>query len=254
MQPLTLIPLSGLPEIHPGDDLAALLSEALAALELRPRDGDAVVLCQKIISKSEGRCIALDSIEPSERAHGLAKRCGKDPALVELVLRESVEVLRCIPDILIVRHRLGFVVANAGVDQSNVLEGDKHALLLPLDPDKSARELRQALHRRLGVNVAVLINDSFGRAWREGVVGACIGCAGFNPLVDRRGDRDRNGRLLKSTQVAAGDELAAAASLLMGQADEGVPAVWIRGLDSRLFEESSGASRLVRPLRLDLFK
>lgn len=254
MQPLTLVPLSGLPEIHPGDDLAALLAEALAAQALQPRDGDAIVLCQKIVSKSEGRRVALDSVVPSARALDVAGRCGKDPALVELVLRESTEVVRCVPDVLIVRHRLGFVVANAGIDQSNVLDGDRHALLLPLDPDESARSLREALRQRLGVRLAILINDSFGRAWREGVVGACIGCAGFNPLVDRRGESDRNGRILKMTQIAAGDELAAAASLIMGQADEGIPAVWVRGLDRRMLEPSSGASRLVRPLERDLFQ
>jgi coenzyme F420-0:L-glutamate ligase/coenzyme F420-1:gamma-L-glutamate ligase len=169
------MPLSGLPEIRPGDDLAALLAKALAAQSLQPREGDAIVICQKIVSKSEGRLVALDGVTPSARAVDLASRCGKDPALVELVLGESTEVVRCVPDVLIVRHRLGFVVANAGIDQSNVLEGDRHALLLPLQPDESARRLREALHQLLGVRLAILINDSFGRAWREGVVGACIG-------------------------------------------------------------------------------
>jgi len=162
--------------------------------------------------------------------------------------------VRCVPDVLVVRHRLGFVVANAAIDQSNVLEGAGYALLLPLDPDASAQRLQRDLSARLGADVAVLINDSFGRAWREGVTGTCIGCAGMNPLLDRRGDTDRQGRVLKATLVAAADELSAAASLVMGQGDEGIPAVWMRGVDRRLFEQPSGAQRLIRPVEKDLFR
>jgi len=253
-RPLSLIPLYGLPEVRAGDDLAAMLADALAAQGVQPEAGDAVVLCQKIVSKSEGRLVNLADVIPSEQAQDVARRCRKEPALVELVLRESTEVVRCVPEVLIVRHRLGFVVANAGIDQSNVPDGESHALLLPLDPDASAQGLRDQLQQRLGVNLAVLINDSFGRAWREGVVGTCIGSAGLHALIDRRGRLDRHGRVLKVTQIAAADELAAAASLLMGQADEGVPAIWIKGLDARLFEQRGRARDLVRSAEKDLFR
>jgi coenzyme F420-0:L-glutamate ligase/coenzyme F420-1:gamma-L-glutamate ligase len=246
--------LTGIPEVRPGDDLAVLLEQSLNAQDLPLRDGDALVLCQKIVSKSEGRIVALDQVQPSARALELAQRCGKEPALVELVLRESTQVLRCVPDVLIVRHRLGFVVANAAIDQSNVVDGESHALLLPVDPDASAQRLRRDLQTRLGVNVAVLINDSFGRAWREGVTGTCIGCAGFHPLADRRGQRDRQGRVLKVTQVAAADELAAAASLLMGQGSEGIPAILVRGLSPNHLQAPGSARQLVRLAERDLFQ
>jgi coenzyme F420-0:L-glutamate ligase / coenzyme F420-1:gamma-L-glutamate ligase len=254
MNSLTLTPLTGLPEIRPGDDLAALVLEALQRQDIRPQRGDVLVLCQKVVSKSEGRLVALDSVEPSPRALTMAAVCRKDPAVVELVLRESTEVVRCVPEVLVVRHRLGFVVANAGVDQSNVVDGDHHALLLPEDPNASALRLREDIDRRTDADVAVLINDSFGRAWREGVIGTCIGSSGFRALMDRRGQRDRHGRELKITRVAGADELSAAASMIMGQGEEGVPAVWVRGVHREWLGEGIDASHLVRAPHKDLFR
>lgn len=253
MTSLTLTPLKGLPEIRQGDDLAVLLTEALVRQGMMASRGDVLVLCQKVVSKCEGRCFSLDRIEPSDRAMSVAALCQKEPSLVELVLRESTEIIRCVPGVLVVRHRLGFVVANAGVDQSNVLDGDHHALLLPENPNASAARIREALRRRTNVDVPVLINDSFGRAWREGVVGTCIGSSGFRALADRRGLRDRHGRALKSTQVAGADELSAAASFVMGQGNEGVPAIWVRGVKPDWFSDDVSATELLRPAQRDLF-
>ena len=212
------------------------------------------MVAQKIVSKAEGRLRRLDAIRPSPRAEELAAVVGKDARLVELVLSESRRVVRAAPNVLIVEHRLGFVMANAGVDQSNVgPDGDAVALLLPRDPDASCRALRAALHRRLGVALAVLMNDSFGRPWRLGVTGVCIGAAGLPVLRDRRGSPDLFGRALRHTEIALGDEIAAAASLLMGQADEGIPAVLVRGLDLAALPEQP-ASALLRAPDQDLFR
>jgi coenzyme F420-0:L-glutamate ligase / coenzyme F420-1:gamma-L-glutamate ligase len=248
MTSLSLTTLAGIPEIEGGADLAAILVEAAGPL----RDGDIVAIAQKVVSKAEGRSVVLSDIEPSARALELATLCGKRPELVELVLRQSEEVVRCTRDVLIVRHKLGFVVANAAVDQSNV-RGEDCALLLPEDPDQSAVRLRAELRRRTGADVAVLIIDSFGRAWREGVCGVCIGVAGLTPLIDERGRPDRFGRPMQSTLIAVGDELAAAASLMMGQAAEGTPAVLIRGAAARWLGEGH-ASDLLRPKARDLFR
>lgn len=246
--------LEGVPEIRRGDALDAVLEQALKANDLRLADGDVVVLCQKIVSKSENRYVDLASVTPGERAQDLAARCLKDARLVELVLRESSEVLRCVKDVLIVRHRLGFVVANAGIDQSNIEDGPECALLLPEDPDTSAARLRGAIQRRLGASVAVLISDSFGRPWRLGVCGVCIGCAGMQALLDQRGRPDRQGRKLRVTQIAAADEIAAAAALLMGEADEGRPICIVSGVPAEYFAGDAGAVGLVRPLKEDLFR
>lgn len=251
---LTLTALPGIPEIEPGAALAALLIEAVARAGEVPATGDILVVAQKIVSKTEGRRVALSGVEPSVRARELASITGKDPRLVELILRESREVLRAVPGVLIVEHRLGFVMANAGVDQSNVAgaDPDEAALLLPEDPDASARRLRDDVCAACGVDVGVLINDSFGRAWRNGVAGVAIGVAGMPALVDLRGQPDRAGRALQVTQVAAADELAAAASLVMGQADEGCPAVLARGFPYARRE--GAAAELVRPRAEDLFR
>jgi coenzyme F420-0:L-glutamate ligase/coenzyme F420-1:gamma-L-glutamate ligase len=213
-----------------------------------------VVFCQKIVSKSENRYVQLDAVTPSAWALELADICRKDPRLVELVLRESTNVIRCVKDVLIVRHRLGFIVANAAIDQSNIAGGGARALLLPEDPDRSAARLREGIRQRLGVKVGVLISDSFGRPWRMGVTGVCVGCAGLRSLLDERGRADRFGRALQVTQIAVADELTAAATLVMGEADEGRPIVIVSGLAPRYFEADLGAATLVRPESMNLFK
>lgn len=250
---MTLTALEGVPEIRPGDALDAILATALERNGLALADRDVVAFCQKIVSKAENRFVELDAIEPSTRALELAGLCGKDARFVEVVLRESTDLVRCAKDVLIVRHRLGFVVANAGVDQSNI-DGGGRALLLPEDPDRSATRLREAIAQRLSVQVAVLITDSFGRPWRMGVCGTCIGCAGLLALADMRGRPDRFGRPLRVTQIAVADELAAAAALAMGEADEGRPIVVISGVAPEFFVAGTPAARLVRPIESDLFR
>ena len=251
---ITIHPLAGLPEIGPGDDLAALLGEALRAGGLWPfAPGDIVVVTQKILSKAEGRMVELDSVEPSAEALALADKVRKDPRLVELVLRESSSVVRAAPHVLITRHRLGHVMANSGIDRSNIGPGEsERALLLPLDPDASARDLRAALAQAGGGEAAVVISDSFGRPWRHGVIGVAIGAAGLPALVDRRGDRDRDGRVLEVTQIALADQIATAAALATGEGAESVPAVLVRGLV--LPPGDAPATALVRPLEEDLFR
>ena len=251
---LTLIPIAGIPEVTSGVDLASLLHEALLASGLRLEPGDVLVVAQKIVSKVENRAVALAGVCPSERALELARMTAKDPRVVELVLRESREVLRVRPGLIIVEHRLGFVMANAGIDHSNVPQanGGEIVLLLPRDPDASAQALRGRLRELSGVDTGVVINDSFGRAWRNGVVGTAIGVSGIGALVDMRGHPDREGRALRVTQIGAADELAAAASIVMGQGDESTPAVLVRGFPYSMREGS--AQELVRPRPQDLFR
>jgi coenzyme F420-0:L-glutamate ligase/coenzyme F420-1:gamma-L-glutamate ligase len=250
---LTLTGLPGIPEVIAGARLAELLLAAVKRAGCALEAGDILVVAQKIVSKAEGRLIRLADVEASARARELAARTGKEPRLVELMLRESREVLRAKPGVLIVEHRLGFVMASAGVDQSNVPGGgDEAALLLPEDPDASARRLREAIRAACGADIGVVVNDSFGRAWRNGVAGVAIGVAGVPALIDLRGTADREGRALRVTQVAAADELAAAASLVMGQADEGCPAVLARGFPYPRRE--SAAAELIRPRAEDLFR
>ena len=252
MAAVSLIGLEGLPLVQPGDDLAALLTDALERAGHRLADGDVLVVAQKIVSKAEGRLVRLAEVTPSPRAVELAGIVLKDPRLVEVVLSESRAVIRAVPNVLIVEHRLGFVMANAGVDQSNVEGNEAFALLLPEDPDASCRQLRTALERRHRVRLAVVMNDSFGRPWRNGVTGVCIGAAGLATLLDRRGAPDLFGRALRITEVAIGDEVAAAASMVMGQAGEGIPAVLVRGLSIDGPEQP--ASALIRPRQHDLFR
>jgi coenzyme F420-0:L-glutamate ligase/coenzyme F420-1:gamma-L-glutamate ligase len=249
---LHLIALPGIPEVASGASLSDLLLEAIARAGMTLQTNDILVLAQKIVSKAEGRKIALASITPSARAQSIASDANKDPRVVELMLRESKQVLRVKPGIIIVEHKLGFIMANAGIDQSNVPGGDDAVLLLPLDPDASARKLRDELHEKSGVEIGVLIIDSFGRAWRNGVTGTAIGVAGLPALIDLRGSTDREGRPLRVTQVAAADELAAAASLVMGQADEGTPAVLARGFPYAL--RDSAVKELLRDEAEDLFR
>lgn len=246
--------VEGLPEVRPGDDLAALLETALATSALKLQDGDVLVVVQKIVSKAENRYVDLHAVEPGAEAIELAQRCRKDPRLVELVLRESSEVVRVAKDVLIVRHRLGFVVANAAIDQSNLVAGGDRALLLPVDPDASAEALRRQLFARFGVEVAVLVSDSFGRPWRMGVCGVCIGCAGLQSLFDLRGRLDRSGRPLQVTQLAIGDQLCATAALVSGEAAEGRPMVIVRGVPAEYLSASRPAQALLRAQAEDLFR
>ncbi len=250
---LTLTALDGIPTIEPGADLAAMIVEASARSGVTLQDGDVLALAQKIVSKAEGRFRRLAEVTASPRAIELGKEADKDPRLVELILGESIEVLRCRPGAIIVAHRLGFVLANAGIDASNVEgEPEETVLLLPADPDGSAQRLRGDLKRLTGTEVGVLINDSFGRAWRMGTTGTAIGIAGLPGLLDLRGQPDRNGRILKVTEVGIGDELAAAASLLMGQAAEGQPVIHIRGFPYG--RRAGKAAELIRPKEMDLFR
>ena len=251
---LTAIP--GIPLIQAGDDLAELLLRALAAASCALQDGDVLVLAQKIVSKAEGRWVNLAKVQPSAHAQELAQRIEKDPRLVELVLQESREVLRTRAGTIIVEHKLGFVCANAGIDHSNVAgegnPGDEWVLLLPENPDGSAQLLRERFEQASGKKLGVLIIDSHGRAWRQGVVGIAIGLAGLPGLIDLRGQADLFGYTLRITQVGAADELAAAASLVMGQAAEGTPLVHVRGFPYALREGS--LAELIRPKEQDLFR
>ncbi len=230
---LQLVALKNFPLIQPGDDLAQILVSSLQENQINLIGGDVLVIAQKIVSKAEGRQVDLQSVKPSPEAIALAEKTEKDPRVVELILRESSEVLRHRPGLIIVVHQLGFVCANAGIDRSNVKQeggpGQESVLLLPENPDRSAREIRQQLEKTWLNKVGVLIIDSHGRAWRNGTVGISIGFSGLPGIVDFRGDPDLFGYQLQATQIAAADELAAAASLLMGQADEGLPVVHVRG-------------------------
>jgi coenzyme F420-0:L-glutamate ligase/coenzyme F420-1:gamma-L-glutamate ligase len=247
---IRLIPIPGLPSILAGDDLAALVIERLAE---PPRDGDVFVIAQKVVSKAEGRTVNLGDVEPSERALEMAPRARKDPRLVELILRESNDVLRLHDGVLIVEQTAGWVCANAGIDRSNVPPGDGEvAALLPVDADASARRFAARVRELSGTRVGVVINDSHGRAWREGSVGVAIGVAGLRPLKDERGRKDLFGYELQTSVIGWADEVAGAASLLMGQSDQGVPVVLVRGLEYEPAEAS--AREIVRPRERDLFR
>jgi coenzyme F420-0:L-glutamate ligase/coenzyme F420-1:gamma-L-glutamate ligase len=251
---LHLLSLPGFPLVQPGDDLAGLIAGGLARAAVALRAEDVVVVAQKVVSKAEGRAVALDTVTPSARAVALAAEIGKDARLVEVILSESVRVVRSRPNLLITEHRLGFVMANAGVDHSNVAapgEADQ-VLLLPLDPDASATRLRDGLAARCGMAPGVVISDSFGRPWRRGTCGVAIGAAGIASLVDMRGRPDLFGRTLEVTIIARADEIAAAAGLLQGQAGEGTPVVLLRGLAAAA--PAVPAAVLVRPPAEDLFR
>lgn len=252
MHALDIVPLDHIPDIAAGDDLAAHLSGALAAAGGLV-EGDILVIAQKIVSKAEGRAIALAEVKPSARALELAAKTGKDPRLVELILGESIKIMRAVPGVLIVRHRLGHVMANAGIDQSNISAEGGKALLLPEDPDQSARHVRERLRTRFACAPGVIVSDSFGRAWRKGSVNVAIGVAGLAPLVDRRGERDRYGRIMEATEVAVADALAAAAGLVMGEGNEGRPAARIRGVHASS-DSKAGVGALIRAREEDLFR
>jgi coenzyme F420-0:L-glutamate ligase/coenzyme F420-1:gamma-L-glutamate ligase len=244
--------LTGVPLVRPGDTIADLILTGLAASGLTLRRGDVVAIAQKIVSKAEGRMVDLRDVAPSKRAQKLAAEVEKDPRLVELILRESTEVVRQRTGVLVVAHRSGVVLANAGIDMSNVAGDEHHVLLLPEDCNRSCRDIREQLAARTGVEVAVLIIDSLGRAWRNGTVGVALGSAGLPALLDLRGTPDLFGRQLQATEVGIADEIAAAASMLMGQAGEGTPVVLLHGLNLPATEGS--AADLIRARERDLFR
>jgi coenzyme F420-0:L-glutamate ligase/coenzyme F420-1:gamma-L-glutamate ligase len=251
---LTIAGLKGVPLVKTGDDLAALALAAYADTGLVPEDGDVLVVAQKIVSKAEGRMVDVSTVEPSPQAVALAAEVEKDPRLVEVVLSESRRVVRHRPNLMIVEHRLGYVMANAGIDHSNVApdDGTERVLLLPVDPDASADALRQQLAERTGKRIAIIISDSFGRPFRRGTVGIALGAAGLPAVIDWRGHPDLFGRKLEVTETGFADEIAAAASLVQGQADEATPIVLVRGLKWSA-PDAPGAA-LVRPAEHDLFR
>ncbi len=251
---LSIKSVPGLPEVQPGDDLAALIAEAMRQARLKLRAGDVLVIAQKVVSKAEGRIVELATVEPRPEAVRLAGEVDKDPRLIELILRESTEVLRTVPGVIVVEHNLGLVMANAGIDQSNLRPGDDHgfALLLPEDPDGSAAALRDALGTRFGVDIAVIVNDSVGRAWRLGTVGLAIGVAGMTALWDLRGECDLFGRELLVSETGIADQVASAAQIVQGEGAEGTPVVRVRGL--RELGPPQTARALLRPRNQDLFR
>jgi len=253
---LTFTPLPQMPLICLGDNLADMLLASLQIARITLEDSDIIVVSQKIVSKAEGRLVNLATVTPSKEAIELAKRSEKDPRLVELILRESKEVLRVRPGTIIVEHRLGFICASAGIDHSNVRGEDGNpedwVLLLPENPDRSALEIRRKIKVATGNRIGVMIIDSHGRAWRLGTIGTAIGISGLPGVVDKRGWQDLFGYRLKITIVAAADELAAAASLVMGEAAEGIPAVHVRGFPYPLRESS--LNELIRSKENDLFR
>ncbi len=259
---LILTPLLNIPLIRHGDNLADILVNALSATRIDLQDNDIFVIAQKIVSKAEGRMLDLATVTPSRQAIDLAQKADKDPRVVELILQESNEVLRVRTGTIVVEHKLGFICANAGIDHSNVsplieeegsdARADEYVLLLPENPDGSACKIRNGIESLTNKKIGILIIDSHGRAWRTGTVGVSIGISGIPGLVDLRGDKDLFGYTLRITQVGAGDELAAAASLMMGQAAEGTPAVHVRGFPYKLRE--STLKELIRPKDQDLFR
>lgn len=253
---LSLRGLDNFPLIQPGDDLGRIILDVLERDEISLLVGDVLVIAQKVVSKAEDRQVLLDSVQPSPEAWKLARETDKDPRVVELILGESSQVLRHRPGLIVVEHRLGFICANAGIDRSNIRQAEKSGedsvLLLPEDPDRSARNIRAVLEADQGVRIGVVIIDSHGRAWRKGTVGISIGISGIPGLVDLRGEPDLFGYRLRVTEIGAADELAAAASLLMGQASEGIPVVLARGFPYPLREGSF--SELPRERENDLFR
>jgi coenzyme F420-0:L-glutamate ligase/coenzyme F420-1:gamma-L-glutamate ligase len=257
LMPLVITPLTGIPLVNPGDNLFSIMNDALKRCEIQMENGDILVITQKIISKAQGRYVDLSTIQPSKRAQEIAQRTNKDPRFVEVVLSESCEVLRTEPGRFIVVHKYGFVCANAGIDHSNVhpkgvTNPDDWVLLLPEEPDNTADAIREEFQDAYQKKCGVLIIDSHGRAWRKGTVGVTIGVAGIPALEDLRGKPDLFGYKLQVSEVAAADELAAAASLVMGQATESIPVVHVRGFPYPLRESSM--KELIRPKEEDLFR
>jgi coenzyme F420-0:L-glutamate ligase/coenzyme F420-1:gamma-L-glutamate ligase len=255
MPGLTLFPIPDFPLVRPGDDLAALIADRLAGAGMALQPGDILVIAQKVVSKAEGRLVRLGEVTPDERAHAVAEITGRDARVVHVVLGESRAVLRARQGLLVVEQRNGWVCANAGVDRSNVApeDGEELLALLPLDADASAERIRARLGELTGVLPAVIVNDSHGRAWRVGTVGVAIGCAGLPPVWDQRGLSDLFGYTLQASEECIADELAAAASLVMGQSDEGRPVVLIRGY-ALPAAPPAPARAIQRPAELDAFR
>ena len=254
---LTLTAFAGIPLVHSGDDLVALILQSLQQTSIKLEDGDILVIAQKIVSKSEGRYVRLADVKPSEKAFQLAAETEKDPRLMELILSESREIVRYRSSVIVAENRQGVVLANAGIDHSNVEKdgGEEQVLLLPLDPDASAANIRKQLQRKTNRNLAVIINDSLGRAWRNGTTGTALGVSGLPALLNLRGHPDLFGEPLQTSEEAIADELSAAASLLQGQAGEGRPVILIRGYDfSRIPTQNTGTFGLIRPKEKDLFR
>ena len=257
---LQILALRNFPLVSPGDELIKLIIQSLGEQQLVLEPGDVLVIAQKVVSKAENRYVELDNVQPSEQAKKLATGVDKDPRLVELILQESTSVVRHCPGVLIVEHKLGYVMANAGIDASNIEHDSggevERVLLLPENPDGFADQVRRKIAGLLGVNIAVIVNDSVGRAWRNGTVGMALGAAGLPALRDRRGEKDLFGRTLEVTEVAFADELASAASIIQGEGDEGRPVVLLRGIDIAAMgkESYNNAAALLRPKERDLFR
>ncbi len=253
---MVITPLHGIGDIQKNDPISKLVLQSLENNKIHLRNNDILVITQKIVSKSEGRLISLAQYYPSERAMSIAKVSGKDPRFVEAILQESKEIVRVKEGTIIAEHKLGFICANAGIDHSNVKQSDMNmdvkVLLLPENPDRSANLYKQEILKATGKHIGILIIDSHGRAWRNGAVGMAIGLAGVPAIVDKRGDVDLFGNTLRVTQIAAADQLAAAASLVMGEADEGTPVVHVRGFPYNLRESSM--KELIRDKSQDLFR
>lgn len=250
-------PVFGLPEIQRGDDLVQLTLDHLSSAELELNDGAILVYAQKIVSKSEGRFVFLDEVTPSARARELASMTGKDSRYIEVVLSESVEVVRAVPGVLITRHKLGYVMANSGIDVSNVpkVDGRLRVLLLPCNPDQSAFQIRSEIERRLGIRLGVVISDSYGRPWRNGVVNFAVGSSGIPSIIDRRGSLDRVGGILEITQVCFADAVSSMAGILMGEGDEGAPLIVVNGMKSFICDyDEMPCGSIVRSSSEDLFK
>ncbi|MBS7640828.1 MAG: coenzyme F420-0:L-glutamate ligase [Candidatus Bathyarchaeia archaeon] len=251
MQVIRIIPITGIPIIREGDDLGLLICEAAARQGTPIEDGDVIVVTHVVVSRAEGNVVNLNGISPSEFAKTIAENLGKDPALVEVILRESKSIVRMGGGHLIAETKHGFICANAGVDKSNV-PGERNVALLPKDPDLSARRIRQRIKEITGKNVAVIISDTHGRPLREGEINVAIGVAGIKPIRDRRGERDLFGYVLRVKRTAVADELSSAAELVIGQADEGIPAAIIRGYQYERSEDAT-AKELIMPKEKDLF-
>ncbi|MBJ89771.1 MAG: coenzyme F420-0:L-glutamate ligase [Woeseia sp.] len=249
---LSIHALVGIPIVNTGDDIASLISTAVSDPGMSLVDGDIVVVSQKIVSLAENRLVHLDSVKVSAKALKLANETDKDPRLVELILQESTAVIRAKPGVIIVRNRLGFVGANAGIDQSNIdHSGGESALLLPVDPDGTARKIRSFLMQDLGCNIGVIISDSTNRPWRLGSIGAAIGSAGITVIDDRRGDDDLYGRKMKITEINRADAIAAAAVLIMGETAEKTPVAIVHGFSAE--DSGDGAKLSIRSIEEDLF-
>jgi coenzyme F420-0:L-glutamate ligase/coenzyme F420-1:gamma-L-glutamate ligase len=250
MSTIAIIPIPDIPQIQPGDDLPSVLLTAIDQAKVGLKSGDILIICQKIVSKAEGAIVDLKTITPSPFAQQIALQWEKDPRVVEVVLRESSRIIRMKNGVVITETKHGWVCANSGVDESNTLDDDI-VIVLPKDPDASARNIRIAIQERRGITIGIIITDTFGRPWRDGLVEFALGVSGFEPLLDLRGSHDLRGRELHHTVVAVADELAAAAGLVM-EKGAGVPAVIIRGY--RFIAAEGDSKKLIRPADADLFR